>query len=197
MALQLITIFLHSWRFFWQNLRNWPELWYYIKVDSQRTIIFINQWFQSSYCESISKVKWPRKEKCNEFFWFFFSRSMYWNYHEENSASCLNALERRQVQCTPKYMCIDPSWNCRSEDIFNLTQIVFKITYSILYQLEAVYWFASEPFWRLCTWRFTYSKGNLKWCRRRYHLFSLLHVSRRDNPYHSTFLIICSRNWSL
>ena len=89
-------------------------------------------------------------------------------------------------------MCIDRSWNCSSEDIFNWTQTVFLITCSILSQSEATYWFASEPFWRLCTWRFTYSKGNLDWCRRRSHLFSLLCGSGREKTSHIPFLIICS-----
>ena len=57
----------------------------------------INQLFHTSSCESISKVNWPRKETCYELFWFLFSRSMYWNLHEENSDSCLDALEIRQI----------------------------------------------------------------------------------------------------
>ena len=59
--------------------------------------------------------------------------------------------------------------------IFNWTQIVLLITCSILFQSEATYWFYSEPFWRLRTWRFTYSKGNWAWCRRRIPL--LLFIS--------------------
>ena len=40
------TCFLHSWWLVWKNLRNWLEFWYYVKVDSQRAIIFINKYQQ-------------------------------------------------------------------------------------------------------------------------------------------------------
>ena len=59
------------------------------------------------------------------------------------------------------------------------------------------YWSASEPFRRLCTWRFTYSKGNLYWFRRRSHIFSLFCGSVMEKTSHIPFLIICSRHWSL
>ena len=89
-------------------------------------------------------------------------------------------------------MCIDCSWNCIPEDIFNWTQIVFLITCSILSQSKATYWFSSEPFWRLCTWHFTYSKGNIYWCRRRSHFFSLLCVSGREKTSYLPFLFLYS-----
>ena len=59
------------------------------------------------------------------------------------------------------------------------------------------YWSASEPFWRLCIWRFTYPKGNLDWCRRISHFFSLLCGSGREKTSHISLLIICSQHWSL
>ena len=98
-------------------------------------------------------------------------------------------------------MCIDRIWNCIPGYIFNWTQIVIMITCSILSQSKATYWFASEPLWRLCTWHFTYSEGNIYWCRRRSHFFSLLCVSGREKTPHFTFLILYSSwiqiRWSL
>ena len=98
-------------------------------------------------------------------------------------------------------MCIERSWNCSPEDISNWTQIVFLITCSILSQSEATYWFSSNFFWRHRTWRFTYSKEYIEWCKRRLHFFSLLRGSGRENPYHFTFLILSSSwiqiRWSL
>ena len=66
-----------------------------------------------------------------------------------------------------------------------------------IFQSEAKYWFTSEPFWRLCTWSFTYSKGNLDLCRSGSHSFSLLRGSGWEKPSHIPFLIICSRYWPL
>ena len=98
-------------------------------------------------------------------------------------------------------MCIDRSWKCIPEDIFNWNRIVFLITCSILSQSKATYWFSSDPFWRLCTCHFTYSKGNLDWCRRISHLFSLLRVSGKEKTSHFPFLILYSSwiqiRWSL
>ena len=88
-------------------------------------------------------------------------------------------------------MCIDRSWNCSSEDIFNWFKTVFLITCYILSQSKAKYWFTSETFWSLCTCHFKYSKVNLDWCRIRSH-FSLLCGSGRDETSHIPFLIICS-----
>ena len=56
------------------------------------------------------------------------------------------------------------------------------------------YWSASESFWRLCTGCFTYSRGDLDWCRRRYHFFSLFCRSVMEKISQIPFLIICSRN---
>ena len=89
-------------------------------------------------------------------------------------------------------MCIDPSWNCRVEDIFNWTQTVFLITCSILSQSEATYWFASVRLWSNFTWYFTYDNGNLDWCKGRSHFFYLLCGYGREKTYHIPLLIICS-----
>ena len=64
-------------------------------------------------------------------------------------------------------------------------------------RLWKTYWSASKPFWRLCTWRFTYSKGNIDWCRRIYHFFSLLRGSVREKTSQIPLLIICWRHWYL
>ena len=100
-----------------------------------------------------------------------------------------------------QYMCIDRSWKWNPEDIFIWTEIVFLITCSILSQSKATYWFASEPFWRLCTWCFTYSKVNIDWCRRRSNFFTLFCVSGMEKTSHFPFLILYSSwiliKWSL
>ena len=98
------------------------------------------------------KLTNQEKRSIATFFWVFLSRPMYWNYHKENYYSCIKSLEWKQFHCKPKYMCIEPIWNCISGDIFNWNQIVFLITDYIL-PIRVTLWTKSDALY-LC-WNVT------------------------------------------